>query len=145
MISFTTNTVEVKIYKTKAAMRRAIRKIGYGCDYTEAMVIPCQVFKFKDGKEVKIPISAELYLHENATMPVVVHETLHAATTVLRGKKQSLDLGRYINRREEKLAYTQTAILQDVLKRFFPKTNSTYDLKDIDWWANNSVKSNRKK
>jgi hypothetical protein len=141
-----TNTVEVKIYRTKSSMRRAIRRIGYNCDHTEAMVIPCQVYdcKEKDSDCVKAPICAELYIHEKASLPVLVHETLHASTTVLRERKKSLDLGKHINSREERLAYTQTSILQDILKHFFPKKNSTYYLDDIEWWVKGSISENKK-
>jgi hypothetical protein len=145
MIDFITNTVICKIYKTKTAMRRAIRKAGFDCDHTEAMVIPCTVYNYSSGKKVKVPVSAELYLHENASLPVVVHETLHAATSAIRHRKHSLNLGYKIQRNEERLAYTQTAILQDVLKIFFPKKNSDYNLKDIEWWVKGSVKASRKK
>jgi hypothetical protein len=142
---FQTNKIEVRLYKTKAAMRRAIRRIGYNCDFTEAMVIPIIVaYSFKGGKETKIDIAGEMYLHENSSLPVVVHEALHAATTCMRYDKQNINLSNGINYKEELLAYTQTAILQDILKVFFPKTNSDYDLTDIKWWARNSVKKPNK-
>lgn len=150
-----TNTVEVRIYKTKKSMRRAIRGIGYYCDHTESMVIPIEVYNCGKGKEpkskldaknkcVKMPITSEMYIHEKAALPILVHETLHAATTAIRRSKHSLDLGRNINSREERLAYTQTAILQDILKVFFPKKNSNHDLKDIEWWVKGSVNENKK-
>jgi hypothetical protein len=85
-----------------------------------------------------------MYLHENSSLPVVVHEALHAATTCMRYDKQNINLSNGINYKEELLAYTQTAILQDILKVFFPKTNSDYDLTDIKWWARNSVKKPNK-
>ena len=144
MKAFDTNTVEVKLYGNRASMRKAIRKIGYNCDHTESMVIPVTVYSFKDGRATKSPVSSEMYIHRGISMPVLVHESLHAATVALRRKKESVDLGRKIQYREELLAYTQTAILQDILKHFFPKTNSAYDFKNIKWWARNSVKDSRK-
>lgn len=139
-----TNHIDVKIYENKAAMRRAIRRIGFKADYTEAMVIPVEAYSFKNGKEEKLPTCAEMYLHKNVSMPVLVHETLHAATVTIRKNGKSLDLGLAIRRNEERLAYTQTDILQTVLKHFFPKKNSDYNLSDIEWWAKNSVKESRK-
>lgn len=143
MRAITTNGIEVKIYKTKSYMRKAIRRIGYNCSKTEAMVIPCTVYAFENGKQVRKPIYGEMYIHENAAMPILVHETLHAATTVIRKtRKRSLNLGSGIRREEERLAYTQTAILQDILKIFFPLKNSNHDLGDIEWWVNGSIKEN---
>lgn len=141
MKKITTNTIEVRIYETKSGMRRAVRKLGYEVDYTESIVIPCRAFEFRNGKQFKLPLSGELYTHKNISLPVLVHETLHCATTALRFEKEDLNLSRKINYREELLAYKQTAILQDILKVFFPKTNSNHDLTDIKWWARNSVKS----
>jgi hypothetical protein len=144
MIAFNTNTVEVKIYSSKKAMRRAIRRIGFDGSNAEAMVIPCTAYKYVNGKSVNLPLSSELYIHKKATMPVLVHETLHAATSMLRDKKKNINLGRNISVVEERLAYTQTAILQDILKFFFPKTNSKYDLEDIELWAKASLKKRKK-
>jgi len=139
------NNVQVKIYNSKKGMRAAIRRIGYNCSHTESMVIPVTVYSFSNGEEAKLPICAEMYTHLNVSMPVLVHETLHAATTVLRKKRESLNLGRDINYREELLAYTQTSILQDILMIFFPKHNSNYTFGDIKEWAVGSVNENHKK
>ena|SRR6187549_2659746 len=144
MKKITTNTIEVRIYETKAGMRKAVRKLGYDVDHTESIVIPCRAYEFRNGKQVRLPLSGELYTHKNINLPVLVHETLHAATTALRFEKADLNLRHKINYREELLAYKQTAILQDVLNVFFPITNSKYDLTDIKWWATNSVKSSKK-
>jgi hypothetical protein len=137
---FTTHNIEVKVYKSRNAMRKAIRRIGYSCDHTEAMLVPVTAFTFKNGEETKLSLIGEMYLHENAALPVVVHETLHAATTVLRSNKEALNLSTKITYKEELLAYTQTAILQDVLKEFFPKKNSQYKFDNIKRWARDSVK-----
>lgn len=142
-----TNTIIVKIYKTRGGMRKAIRKVGYECKFTEAMVIPCTIYDCQEPhrKCKKVPISGELYIHEKATLPVLVHEALHAATTALRFKKESVDLTRKIGLREEQLAYTQTSVLQDVLKVFFPKKNSSYDFSDINHMAKGSLKASKRK
>lgn len=141
-----TNNIEVKIYKTKRSMRSALRRIGYNnVGYTESIVIPCDAYSYKDGKRKKLPLIGEVYIHEQATMPALVHETLHAATTLLRRNGADMNLSRRINKKEELLAYAQTSILQDVLKSFFPKKNSSYKLDDLNWWANGSAKASRKK
>lgn len=143
MIRFVTNKVDVKIYETKSAMRRAVRNIGYNCDHTESMVIPIiAAYSFKDGVETKLDLVAEMYLHKKISLPVLVHETLHAATSVLRKKEKKLNLSSRITYKEELLAYTQTAILQDILKKFFPKKNSNYNFKSVHQLA---VNSSRKK
>jgi hypothetical protein len=143
MIKFETNGVEVRIYKTRASMRRAVRGIGYNCDHTESVVIPViAAYSFKNGIETPLNLVAEMYLHKGISLPVLVHETLHAATCVLRKKKKKLNLSSKITYKEELLAYTQTAILQDVLKNFFPKRNSKYDFRSIHKLA---VNSSRKK
>lgn len=147
MIRITTHNIDVLIYKNKGCMRRKLRSIGYSVDHTEAMVTPITVYSYKSGKKIVSPIIAELYLHEDATMPVVVHETLHAATTVMRAEKESMNLSKGIRTQEEILAYTQTAILQDVLKVFFPKKNSDYKFegfKDLKSWASGSRKASKK-
>jgi hypothetical protein len=139
-----TNDIEVKVYNTKSLMRRAIRRLGYECGHTESMVIPVEVYNFRNGVEKKMPMCAEMYLHKNVSLPVLVHETLHAATSVLRSKRKNLDLGSKITKNEERLAYMQTSILQDILKEFFPKSNSNYDLSDLEFWVNGSVKGSIK-
>lgn len=139
---FTTNKIDVKIYASRGSMRRAVRGIGYNCDHTESMVIPIiAAYSFKDGVETRLDLIAEMYLHKNISLPVLVHETLHAATTVLRKQKKKLNLSSRITYKEELLAYTQTAILQDILTRFFPKRNSAYDFRSLH---NLAVNSSRK-
>lgn len=142
---FVTNNVEVRIYSSKAAMRKRIRSLGYNCDHTESMVIPVKVIGINEnGKQFIKPLVAEMYLHNKISMPVLVHETVHATTSVMRRNREKLNLSTRIGYKEELFAYTQTAILQDILTRFFPKSNSQYDLSDIKKWARGSRKENSK-
>lgn len=143
MKKFITHNIEVMIYSNKASMRRAITAIGYKCDKTESMVIPVKVYDFSNNGRKKLqPLVAEMYLHKKISLPVLVHETVHAATTLLRRDKQKPNLSTKIGYTEELFAYTQTAILQDILKVFFPKRNSDYNFDNIKKWARGSRKQN---
>lgn len=145
MKKFSTHGIEVKLYGSRITMRRAIRSIGYNCDHTEAMLVPIiAAYSFKNGQEKKLDLVGEMYLHKNISMPVLVHETLHAATTVLRKQKENMNIGNKIAYREELLAYTQTSILQDILNEFFPKNNSKYVFGDIKKWVKRGLKENGK-
>jgi hypothetical protein len=139
-----TNNVEVRIYASKQSMRRHLQSIGYDAKKIESIVIPITHYIRKNGQWRKGTLVAEMTLHAGINLPVLVHETLHAATTVLRKTRKSVNLTRKIGEIEERLAYTQTAILQDILKQFFPKSNSDYDLSDIEWWVRKSCTSSRK-
>jgi hypothetical protein len=139
-----TNGILVKIYSNKTAMRRALRSIGYKCDHTESMVVPCESFDCKGGDCKKTQVIGELYSHKKVSMPVLAHEIIHAATTVIRAQKRSLNLGPAIKRPEERLAYTHTAIMQDVLHHFFPLKNSSYKWGNLNTWINGSIKENSK-
>lgn len=139
-----TNNVEVRIYSTRSSMKRHLRNIGYDSKHIGAIVMPVTHYVMKDGKWKKSPLIAEMVLHANIELPILAHETLHAATTVIREKRKSLKLGRNIGLNEERLAYVQTAILQDILRHFFPKKNSDYDLRDVEWWARRSCETSKK-
>lgn len=123
--------IEVKIYDDKSKMYRALSRLGY-TDRPEAMVVPIQHYKHNNGKFYLQPLVAEMYLHKGVDVMVLAHECLHAATSILRRNKKSLNLGTNITVNEERLAYTQSMVFEEILKHFFPKKLLGRNLKDYD-------------
>lgn len=144
MKRFTIQGVEVRVYKTKAAMRRGANSFQKGLNDVEGCVVPVTTYRvYKSGMRKLDETIAVMFLSEEANLPLVIHESLHAATTILREQRKSLNLGSYIEAREERLAYTQTKFLQELFKHFFPKKNSNYEIDDIEEWVSASVKSTK--
>lgn len=140
--------VDLKVFASRAALRRAIKRLGYGSDRTEAIVIPCTEIKYdKKGKGVKTKLCAKLFITRNTTIPVISHECVHIAATLMRKYKHNLSLGSKIGLREEILAYYQTWALQEVLKHMGFGSNSDYEFthENIRKWAKASVSSSKKK
>jgi hypothetical protein len=138
------HNIEVKIYETHSLMRKALSRIGYKKEYAEAMVIPIEEYKKVKGKIYKTPLVAEMYLHKGLDVMVIAHECLHAATSIIRRNKKSLNLGTEIYVNEERLAYTQSLIFQEILKVFFPKKLMNFDFGDIEQLANYGAKKFRR-
>lgn len=140
--------VEIKIYSSRNGMRKAIRKFGpYKTAGLESIVIPCDIRKFnQDGSRGPKFKRVFLFTHKNITWPVLVHESLHIATTLMRNHKQSLKISdRNIDLTEEKLAYWQTFVMEEILKHFKPTKNSDYGftVEGIERWALGSRKHHK--
>ena len=115
--------VEVVIYKNRSSMCRAAKKFKFNTsDNIEAGVLPVN----HKG------ILALMFLHESITIPALVHEALHAALVIIRHYNPKSR-----RHQEEIIAYTQTVLVQEILKRFnFPR-NSDYEFHSfselVDW------------
>lgn len=124
--------IEVKIYDSKKLMHRALSRLGYKKECAEAMVIPIRHFKTVKGKMYLQPLVAEMYIHRGIDVMILAHECLHAATSIIRRSRKSLNLGTNITVNEERLAYTQSMVFEEILKEFFPKKLLGYNLKEYD-------------
>lgn len=138
---FINNQVELRVYSTRNQMRRGLIHFGESfVGNTEAMVIPCSLLNVKTNERLK---RVYLFIHQECTLPTLVHESLHVATSLARFHKKRIELSqRRINLTEERLAYYQQWVLQEILKVFHPKQNSSYvfNVKDIEDWAKTSFR-----
>lgn len=135
--------VEVKVYSTVQRMRKALKRLYHkqSFNHTEAIVIPITAYRVKKDRMDKLPLVAEVLLHENVSIPVIAHEAIHIATVIHRSKKWDWKIARGIDFKEERFAYTVTYIMQELLKYFPSQIDPfSYELRDfkldeIDRWA----------
>lgn len=137
--------VEVKVYPTRGGMRRALRQ-NYGNDFTktEAVVVPVTAYNFSKDRKERLPLVAEVFLHKQVTLPVLVHECIHVSTVIHRSKKWDFKIARNINSKEERFAYTMTYVIQEMMNIFKPATNTddyNFSLDELGFW----VRASRRK
>jgi hypothetical protein len=131
-------------------MAQAMKNMGYSCEPgLQAAVAPMTLFQVKNGKRIKHPLFAGvMFLHEDCSTVDIMHEALHAATTILRKHKYNIDLSRITHFREEMVAYLQMAIGNAIFESFTPKQMGTShefgDLQSIKDWIKFTLRNGKK-